>query len=114
MNFTTITTSQKTAADIEQITASTISYVEARLKQLHSLASDPEVLAVFGTNAVAALSMYSAFLQALSAVKPDHSAPAIDTQVYQPQPDGSVIYVAPPVVITTTAPVEPEPEPADA
>lgn len=115
MNFTSITSAQKTAADIEQITSETISFVEARLKQLYSLSSNPEVLSVFGENAVPALGMYSAFLQALSVVKPDHSAPDFDLQVFQPQPDGSVIYVPPAVIATTPEPTPtPEPEPADA
>jgi hypothetical protein len=107
MNFTTITAAQRTAADIEQITADTISFVEARLNQLHSLSSDPDVLAVFGTNAVSALTMYSAFLQALSAVKPDHSAPTFDPEIFQPQPDGSVVYAAPPTQTTPPIPDEP-------
>ncbi len=95
MNLTTITQAQRTAAGIEQITGETTDFLEFQLKRLHAMASDQSVLDVFGTNAVAAISAYSAFHAALNAVKPDHNAPAPDTTVFQPQSDGSVIYVAP-------------------
>lgn len=95
MNLTTITQAQRTAAEVEQITGETIAFVEFQLKRLHAMASDQSVLDVFGTNAASALGAYSAFHAALSAVKPDHSAPAPDTTIFQPQSDGRVIYVAP-------------------
>lgn len=95
MNLTTITQAQRTAADIEQITAETAAFVEFQLQRLHTMASDQAVLDVFGTNAVGAISAYSAFYAALNAVEPDHNAPAPDTTVFQPQSDGSVIYVVP-------------------
>lgn len=91
--YTSITPAFRVAAEIEQVTADTISFVEARLKHLHSLAADPAVLEVFGKNAVAALTAYSAFHAALSVAKLDHTAPAFDLSTYQPQPDGSVKYV---------------------
>jgi hypothetical protein len=93
--YTSITPAFRAAAEIEQITADTISFVEARLKNLYELAADPEVLEVFGKNAVTALTAYSAFLQALTVVKPNHNAPSFDLTVFQPQPDGSVLFVAP-------------------
>ena len=93
--YTSITPAFRAAAEIEQVTADTISFVEARLKHLHQLASDPSVLEAFGTNAVAALTAYSAFLAALSVVNPNHTAPAFDLAIYRPQPDGSIIYVSP-------------------
>lgn len=93
--YTSITPAFRAAAEIEQVTADTISFVEARLKQLHTLASDPDVLAVFGTNAVSALTAYRAFHSALTVAKFDHTAPAFDISIYQPQADGSVLYVQP-------------------
>lgn len=93
--FTSLTPAFRAAAEIEQTTADTISFVEARLKHLHSLAVDPEVLAIFGKNAVSALTAYSVFLDALTVVKPDHTAPKFDLEVFQPQPDGSIKYVSP-------------------
>lgn len=93
--YTSITPAIRAAAEIEQVTSDTVSFVEARLKHLHQLASNPAVLESFGTNAVAALTAYSAFLAALSVVKPSHTAPSFDLAIYQPQPDGSVIYVSP-------------------
>lgn len=93
--YTSLTPALRAAAEIEQTTADTISFVEARLKYLHELAADQSVLDVFGKNAVAALGAYSAFFHALSFVKPDHSVPTFDPLVYQPQEDGSVLYVSP-------------------
>jgi hypothetical protein len=101
--YTSITPAFRAAAEIEQVTADTISFVEARLKQLYELAADPAVLEVFGKNAVSALSAYLAFLQALSVVKPDHTAPAFNLAIFQPQPDGSVKYIAPAVELDQPA-----------
>jgi hypothetical protein len=101
--YTSITPAFRAAAEIEQITADTISFVEARLKNLYELAADPAVLDVFGKNAVAALTAYSAFLQALTVVKPNHTAPAFDLAIFQPQPDGSVKYVPPAVELDQSA-----------
>jgi len=101
--YTSITPAFRAAAEIEQITADTISFVEARLKQLYELAANPAVLAVFGTNATTALTAYSAFHAALSVAKPAHTAPAFDLAIYQPQPDGSVKYTAPAVELDQPA-----------
>jgi hypothetical protein len=101
--YTSITPAFRAAAEIEQITADTISFVEARLKQLHELAADPAVLDVFGKNAVAALTAYRAFHSALTVAKFDHTAPAFDISIYQPQPDGSVKYIAPTVELDQPA-----------
>ena len=103
--FTSLTPAFKAAAEIEQITADTISFVEARLNQLHDLANDPAVLAVFGTNATSALTAYSAFLQALTVVKPNHNAPSFDLTVFQPQPDGSILFVQPQTELAPEPPI---------
>jgi hypothetical protein len=101
--YTSITPAFRAAAEIEQITADTISFVEARLKNLYELAADPAVLDVFGKNAVTALTAYSAFHSALSVAKPDHTAPAFNLAIFQPQPDGSVKYIAPAVELDQSA-----------
>jgi hypothetical protein len=93
--YTSITPAFRAAAEIEKITGDTISFVEARLKQLYELAADPAVLDVFGKNAVAALTAYRAFHSALTVANFEHTAPAFDISIYQPQPDGSVKYIAP-------------------
>jgi len=95
MILTSITSAQRAANEIEQITSDTISFVEAKLKYLYELSANPSVLEVFGTHAVEALTAYSAFVQALTVVKPEHTVPSFDLNVYQPQADGSVVYVAP-------------------
>lgn len=95
MILTSITSAQRNAREIEQITSDTISFVEAKLKQLYELSTKPAVLDVFGTHAVDALTAYTAFVQALTVVKPNHTVPSFDLNVYQPQADGSVTYIAP-------------------
>jgi len=109
--YTSITPAFRAAAEIEQITADTISFVEARLKQLHELAADSAVFDVFGKNAVPALTAYSAFHAALSVAKLDHTAPAFDLAIFQPQPDGSVKYV-PSAIAETIQSAEAADEPA--
>lgn len=109
MNLVTITTAQRIAAEIEQVTAETLSFVESQLKRLYALANTPgeqaNILAVFGTNGIEALGAYSSFKSALDNAKPGNTAESVNTDVFQPQPDGSVIYVAPP------PPPEPDPQP---
>lgn len=109
MKLITITNAQRIAAEIEQVTAETLLFVEAQLKRLYALANTPgeqaNILAVFGTNGITALTAYSAFKTALDAAKPGNTAESVNTDVFQPQPDGSVIYVAPPPT------PEPDPQP---
>jgi hypothetical protein len=62
------------------------------------------IMDVFGTNAVNALTVYSTFHAALSALGQADGLAAPDLTVFTPQPDGKVVYVSPPVI-------EPEPEP---
>jgi hypothetical protein len=100
--YTTITPAQRSAAEIEQLTIDTLSFIEARLIQLHKLATDSAVFEVFGTHAVGALGAYATLLDALSTVNPYHKAPAFDLRIYQPQDDGSVLYVAPEVAAEVT------------
>jgi hypothetical protein len=66
---------------------------------LHALANTPgheqAIMDRFGPNAVQALTAFVAFSGALATVKPDLSLPPANTKVFQPQPDGTVLYVAP-------------------
>lgn len=115
MNLVTITTAQRIAAEIEQVTAETLSFVEAQLKRLYALANTPgeqaNILAAFGANGISALGAYASFKSALDSAKPGNTAEAVNLDVFQPQDDGSVIYVAPPQPepITEPEPIEDEP-----
>lgn len=97
MNLTTTTPGQRIAGEIEQITAETISFVQAQLNRVYQLANtegqQAEIFAAFGTNGVKALQSYAAFQSALVAVGGD--APLPNTEVFVPQADGSVVYVVP-------------------
>lgn len=98
MNLITLTEPQRIALEIQSITAETLSFVESQLKRLHQLANtqgqQADIMAAFGTNGVTALTAYAAFQSALTASNPNHSVPSVDLTAFQPQEDGSVIYVA--------------------
>lgn len=64
-----------------------------------------DILDTFGSNAVAALTKYESMRQSLAVVLPEVPVPAPDLNVFQPQLDGTVLYVAP------EPPPEPEPAP---
>ena len=98
MNLTTTTAAQRIASEIEQVTLETIRFCEAQINRIFRLANtegeQAAIFAAFGTNGVAALQSYAAFQAALVAV--GGHAPLPSLEVFQPQPDGSVVYVAPP------------------
>ena len=104
MNLTTTTQAQRIAGEIEQVTSETIRFCEAQVNRIFRLANtegeQAAIFQAFGTNGVAALQSYAVFQSALVAV--GGNAPLPSLEVFQPQPDGSVVYIAPP---------EPEPEP---
>jgi hypothetical protein len=88
MNLTTTTPAQRIAAEIEGITAETIRFVQAQLARIYALANTPgeqaAIMQAFGANGTAALSAVGV------------PAPIPDLSVFQLQPDGTVLYVAPP------------------
>jgi hypothetical protein len=114
MNLTTITPAQRIAGEIEQITSETIRFCESQINRIFSLANtegqQSAIFAAFGTNGVAALQAYAAFQAALVAV--GGNAPLSSLEVFQPQPDGSVVYVAPPAPEPAPQPVQ-APDPVD-
>ena len=103
------TEAQKIAERINQIQGDLSNHAVKQLEAIHSLVNTPGlqqgVLDAFGTNGVAALTAYGAFHAALAVAAPGNAAPAPNISVFQPQQDGTILYVAPP------APPEPEPEP---
>lgn len=104
-----ITPSIQIAAELNSIERETISFLKAQAKKSFALINTPgqeqAVLDAMGTNAIRAVTVYSAVYQALAGLSESNGLDAPDLNVFQPQQDGTVIYVAPP------PPVEPEPEP---
>jgi len=94
------------AAEIDSINRSIVGFVTNQLSRSYALVmQDPQaVLSAMGTNAVTALTRYVTLYTALSSIGEADGLAAPDFEVFQPQPDGTVLFVAPP------AP-EPEPEP---
>jgi len=97
---------EKLANEIDAINTEAISFLKSMMFNAYAKANtegeQQAIMDVFGTNAVNALTVYSTFYAALSALGQAEGLPAADLSIFQPQPDGSVLYVAPP---------EPEPEP---
>ena len=91
------------AAEIDRINGEITGFVRQQLNRSYSLVmADPQaVLDALGSNAVAALTRYAAMHSALAAIGEAGGMAAPDFIVFAPQPDGTVLYVAP----------EPEPEP---
>ena len=99
------TNAQRIAEEIDASQNELLNHVQAMLKNIHAkVNTDGEqqaILDAFGANGVKALTSYAAMFQAVSAINPATAIPAPDLTVFQPQPDGTVLFVAPP---------EPEPE----
>jgi hypothetical protein len=114
MNLTTIPTGVRIAGEIDKITSETIRFCEYQINRIYKLANtegqQAAIFAAFGTNGVAALQAYAAFQAALVAV--GGNAPLPSLEVFQPQPDGSVVYVAPPAPEPAPQPVQ-APDPVD-
>lgn len=104
-------TPHQIAAEIAQINNETVSFLRAQAKRAYALVNTPgqqqEILDAFpaiGLVPAQAVAAYAAFQAALAAVGAADGIPAPDLTIFQPQLDGSVLYVAPP------PPLEPEPE----
>jgi hypothetical protein len=106
MQIASITSAQRSAAEIEQIAGQTATFLAAQLSRIHAIATaDPVgVLSAIGTNAASAISAYHALHSALSAVLPGHAVPSFVGERFQINSDGSVTYIP--------ATQEPNPEPS--
>lgn len=97
------------AALIDSINIEVASYLRAQLQRCYDLlwhtGNPQEVLDALGSNATAALSRYAALYSALQAISEAGTLPNPDLTIYQPQPDGTVIYCPPPA--PEPAPTEP-------
>lgn len=90
------TEAEKAAQKIDAINEELFSYVRARMAEAHALANTPgqeqAIMDVFGTNAAAALNVYAVMKAALDEVGQGQGLGAVDTVVFQPQEDGSVVF----------------------
>ena len=96
---------EKLANEIDSINIEAISFIRSMMSNAYAKANtageQQAIMDVFGSNAVNALAVYSTFYAALSTLGQADGLPAADLTIFQPQPDGSVLFIAPP---------EPEPD----
>jgi len=104
-----MTTPHTTAATIAEIISSVPAFVVSQMARAYRLANTPDqqqaildAMPDFGVAPTQALTLYATMQTALASIGLAGNLPAADLSIFQPQPDGSVLYVAPP---------EPEPEP---
>jgi len=104
-----MTTPHTTAATIAEIISSVPAFVVSQMARAYSLANTPDqqqaildAMPDFGVTPVQALTLYVTMQTALASIGLAANLPVADLTIFQSQPDGSVLYVAPP---------EPEQEP---
>jgi len=101
---------EKLANEIDSINTEAISFLKSMMSNAFAKANtageQQAIMDVFSTNAVNALTVYATFYSAISALGQADGLAAPDFNIFQPQPDGTVIFIAPP----EPEPV-PEPEP---
>ena len=91
---------EKLANEIDSINTESISFLKSMMSNAYAKANtageQQAVMDVFGSNAVNALTVYSTFYAALSTLGEAAGLAVPDLTIFQPQPDGSVLFVAPP------------------
>ena len=105
---------EKLANEIDSINTEAISFIKSMMSNAFAKANtageQQAIMDVFGTNAVNALTVYSTFHAALSSLGQADGLAAPDLTVFTPQPDGKVIFVAPPAPEIEDLVVSPAPE----
>lgn len=88
------------AAELSGINRELISYLRAQARRSYDLANtagqQQAILDVMGDTAVTAIQTYGAIYQLLTSLGASDGLDAPDTNIFQPQSDGTVVYVAPP------------------
>jgi len=111
-NLINKTTAQIKAEKMDALQSELQNHVESILSLIYAEANtegeQQAILDVFGTGATAALTKYATLHAAISALNPATSVPVPDLTVFQPQSDGTVLFVAPPA---PEQPIEEAPEP---
>jgi len=100
MNYLTKSQAQEKAERIAARAKELANHVESTLKAMFGAItqdSDPQgILDVFGPNAAKVLADYAAMQQAVSTINPATTVPAPDAAMFAANPDGTVVYTAPP------------------
>ena len=93
-------TAEKIANEIDSINTEAISFLKSMMSNAFAKANtageQQSIMNVFGTNAVNALTVYSTFHAALSALCQSDGLAAPNLAMFTPQSDGKVFFVAPP------------------
>jgi hypothetical protein len=96
-------TPHTTAATIAEIIASVPAFVVSQMARAYALVNSPDqqqaildAMPDFGVTPVQALTLYATMHSALTSIGLAGNLPSADLTVFVPQPDGSVLYVAPP------------------
>ncbi len=106
------TTAQIIAEQIDSTQSELLNHVESVLRNIHAAANtegeQQAILDVFGTGATAAITKYATLHAAIAALNPATSVPVPDLNMFKPQSDGTVLFVAP---TAPEQPIEEAPEP---
>lgn len=98
------TPAQAYAEQIDTLQRDWLTYTEAVFKAIESKAATPgeqqNIMDVFGVNAGEVLRKYGVVYTAILDINPGTNIPAPNLDIYNPQPDGTVLYVAPPALTT--------------
>ena len=96
-------TPHTTAAAIAEIIASVPAFVVSQMARAYALVNTPnhqqailDAMPDFGITPTQALTLYETMKVALASIGLAGNLPSADLTVFVPQPDGSVLYVAPP------------------
>jgi hypothetical protein len=99
MTLLTLTNPQRIAHEIDAAQQELLKHVEAMLSTIYAKVNtageQQAILDAFGANAASAISAYVAMFQAVASINPATNIPVPDLTIFQPQPDGSVIFAAP-------------------
>lgn len=99
MTLLNLTNPQRIAHEIDSAQQELLNHVQATLSTIYAKVNtageQQAILDAFGSNAASAISAYVAMYQAIAAINPATSVPAPDLATFQPQPDGSVLFVSP-------------------
>ena len=99
------------AAEIAAIDRETFSFLRAMARRSFDLANTPAlqqaVMTALGSKAAEAVMTYAGIYQLLAASGQADGLSAPDTTVFQPQEDGTVVYVAPPELVSEEQPTPP-------
>jgi hypothetical protein len=101
MNFVQTSPAREAANEISSIITEIIGFNRESLRRIYELVNTPDqqqaILDKFGPSGVEALTAYAALQSAMELVAPG-SVPPANAEVFVSQEDGTVLYVAPPIV----------------